>query len=92
MAQRGPDRRRAIRHAELGEHSLEAESHRIFTDVEDVGDVFVAATSEQQANGPVARGTVRWAFNVSRGAKDLRQTFTPAESLQGGTIGPVAQR
>jgi DNA-binding LacI/PurR family transcriptional regulator/biotin operon repressor len=36
---------------------------------------------------PVVRRIVRWAANVSRGKKDLRQTLTPAEFVEGGTIG-----
>lgn len=40
-------------------------------------------------SGPVVRRIVRWAGNVSRGRKDLRQTLTPAEFVVGGTIGPV---
>ncbi|MFK7851370.1 MAG: substrate-binding domain-containing protein, partial [Akkermansiaceae bacterium] len=31
----------------------------------------------------------RWLANVSRGKEDLRQTFTKAEFVEGGTIGPV---
>lgn len=38
---------------------------------------------------PVVRRVLRWAANVSRGMDDLRQTFTLAEFMQGGTIGPV---
>jgi DNA-binding LacI/PurR family transcriptional regulator len=38
---------------------------------------------------PVLRRVVRWAANVSRGKQDLRQTFTKAEFVEGGTIGPV---
>ena len=41
---------------------------------------------------PVVRRILRWAFNLSRGAKDLRQTLTPAEFVPGGTIGPAAHR
>ncbi len=40
-------------------------------------------------SGPWVRRIVRWAANVSRGRKDLRQTLTPAEFVDGGTIGPV---
>ena len=36
---------------------------------------------------PVVRRIVRWAANVSRGKKDIRQVSTPAEFYQGGTIG-----
>jgi DNA-binding LacI/PurR family transcriptional regulator len=39
--------------------------------------------------GPVVRRIVRWAANVSQGKRDLRQTFTKAEFIPGGTIGPV---
>ena len=38
---------------------------------------------------PVVRRIVRWAANVSRGEKDLRQTLTKAEFFEGGTIGPA---
>lgn len=40
---------------------------------------------------PVVRRVLRWAANISRGQEDLRQTLTPAEFVQGGTIGPVAK-
>lgn len=40
---------------------------------------------------PVMRRIVRWAANVSRGKKDIRQVLTPAEFYHGGTIGPVAK-
>ncbi len=40
---------------------------------------------------PVVRRVLRWAVNISRGQVDLRQTLTPAEFVQGGTIGPVAK-
>jgi len=38
---------------------------------------------------PLARRIVRWAANVSCGKQDLRQTFTQAGFVAGGTIGPV---
>lgn len=38
---------------------------------------------------PLVSRIVRWAANVSRGKKDLRQTITPAKFVTGGTIGPV---
>jgi len=38
---------------------------------------------------PVVRRILRWAENVSHGKADLRQTFTPAEFVRGGTIGPM---
>lgn len=40
-------------------------------------------------SGPVVRRIVRWAANVSRGKRDLRQTFTKATFIPGGTIGPA---
>jgi DNA-binding LacI/PurR family transcriptional regulator len=40
---------------------------------------------------PVVRRIVRWAANISRGRKDLRQTLTKAEFVEGGTIGPAPQ-
>ncbi len=36
-----------------------------------------------------SRRVVRRADNLSRGKKDLRQTLTPAEFVEGGTIGPA---
>jgi DNA-binding transcriptional regulator YhcF (GntR family) len=41
-------------------------------------------------SGPVVRRIVRWAGNVARGRKDLRQTLTPAELVKGGTVGRVS--
>jgi DNA-binding LacI/PurR family transcriptional regulator len=41
-------------------------------------------------SAPVVQRVLRWAANVSRGKKDLRQNFTPAAFVPGGTIGPVA--
>lgn len=38
---------------------------------------------------PVVKRVVRWAANVRRGKKDLRQTLTPAVFVPGGSIGPV---
>ena len=43
-------------------------------------------------SGPVVRRMVQWAANVSHGKKDLRQTLTPAEFIEGGTTGPVLRR
>lgn len=40
---------------------------------------------------PVVRRVVRWVDNVSHGKPDLRQVFTPAEFVPGGTIGPAAR-
>jgi DNA-binding LacI/PurR family transcriptional regulator len=40
---------------------------------------------------PVIRRVVRWAANVSAGKSDLRQTFTLARFVRGGTIGPVSR-
>jgi DNA-binding LacI/PurR family transcriptional regulator len=40
---------------------------------------------------PVVRRIVRWADNVSRGKRDVRQTLTTAEFVHGGTIGPMPQ-
>ncbi len=40
---------------------------------------------------PVVQRIVRWADNVSRGKRDIRQTLTSAEFVHGGTIGPVPQ-
>lgn len=38
---------------------------------------------------PLVRRIVRWAANVSRGRRDVRQNFVPAEFIPGGTIGPA---
>ena len=39
---------------------------------------------------PVVRRVVRWTNNVALGKDDRRQSFTKAEFVDGGTIGPVA--
>lgn len=41
---------------------------------------------------PVVRRIVQWARNVSHGRKDLRQSETVAEFVDGGTIGPAKER
>ena len=41
---------------------------------------------------PIVRRIVNWAANISQGKKDLRQTLTKAEFVEGGTIGPVPRR
>lgn len=38
-------------------------------------------------SGPAVRRVVRWVENVGRGKKDLRQTLTKAEFVDGGTVG-----
>jgi len=38
---------------------------------------------------PVLRRVVRWADNVARGKNDRRQSFTKAEFVDGGTVGPA---
>ena len=38
---------------------------------------------------PVVRRLVRWAATVSRGGRDVRQDFVPAEFVEGGTVGPA---
>ena len=38
---------------------------------------------------PIVRRIVQWAKNVSLGRKDVKQTFTPAEFILGGSIGPA---
>ena len=40
-------------------------------------------------SAPVVRRIVRWATAVSRGRRDMKQTFTPAEFVAGGTVGPA---
>ena len=42
-------------------------------------------------SGPVLRRIVRWAATVSTGLPDVKQTFTAAEFVPGGTIGPCAK-
>jgi DNA-binding LacI/PurR family transcriptional regulator len=37
---------------------------------------------------PVARRIMRWVNNTARGVDDRRQSFTKAELIEGGTIGP----
>ena len=39
---------------------------------------------------PVLRRVVRWADNVACGKDDRRQSFTKAEFVDGGTVGPVS--
>jgi DNA-binding LacI/PurR family transcriptional regulator len=41
---------------------------------------------------PLVRRIVRWAANVSRCKKDIRQTSVEAEFVEGGTMGPVGGR
>jgi DNA-binding LacI/PurR family transcriptional regulator len=38
---------------------------------------------------PLVQRILRWVSNVARGRKDLRQTLTKAEFVDGGTVGPV---
>ena len=38
---------------------------------------------------PMVRRVVNWAGNIRRGKKDIRQSFTPAVFIGGGTIGPA---
>ncbi len=40
-------------------------------------------------SAPVVRRIVRWAANMSRGNDDRRQTYTKAEFIEGGTMGPA---
>jgi LacI family transcriptional regulator len=42
-------------------------------------------------SAPVIRRIVNWVANVNRGKADLRQTYTPAEFVPGGTIGPAGK-
>jgi len=41
---------------------------------------------------PLVQRMARWADNVARGEDDRRQSFTKAEFVQGGTIGPAPER
>jgi DNA-binding LacI/PurR family transcriptional regulator len=40
---------------------------------------------------PVVRRVLRWAAKVSRDKEDRRQSFTKAEFVEGGTVGPVKE-
>lgn len=40
-------------------------------------------------HGPVVRRVLRWSSNIAQGKADRRQTLTPAEFVEGGTVGPV---
>lgn len=42
-------------------------------------------------SGPLVRRITRWADNVARGKDDRRQSFTKAEFIEGGTIGPAPE-
>ena len=42
-------------------------------------------------NRPVVRRALRWANNLASGKKDVRQTLTKAEFVEGGTIGPATR-
>jgi DNA-binding LacI/PurR family transcriptional regulator len=41
---------------------------------------------------PVVRRIVRWTNNIARGKDDRRQTYTKAEFVDGGTVGPAPKR
>lgn len=41
---------------------------------------------------PMINRIIKWAENVARGNDDRRQTFTKAEFIEGGTIGPVSMK
>jgi DNA-binding LacI/PurR family transcriptional regulator len=41
---------------------------------------------------PVVRRVMRWVNNLARGIDDRRQSFTGAELIEGGTIGPPPDR
>lgn len=45
----------------------------------------------QWDTGPVIRRIVRWAAKASAGQRDIKQTLTPAQFVEGGTIGPCTQ-
>ncbi|MFT5905765.1 MAG: DNA-binding LacI/PurR family transcriptional regulator [Cryomorphaceae bacterium] len=40
---------------------------------------------------PVVRRIIRWVNNVARGVDDRRQSFTKAEYIDGGTVGPAPE-
>jgi DNA-binding LacI/PurR family transcriptional regulator len=42
-------------------------------------------------SGPLIKQIVKWAEKVARGKNDRRQTFTQAQFIEGGTIGPAPQ-
>jgi hypothetical protein len=41
---------------------------------------------------PVVNRITQWASNIARGKKDLKQIFSQAEFIKGGTLGPVPTR
>ncbi len=43
-------------------------------------------------SAPVVRRAVRWAKHVGLGKRDLTQTLTRSEFIEGGTIGPVKEK
>ncbi len=46
----------------------------------------------QWETAPVVRRALRWADNVARGKKDIRQKVVNAEFIEGGTIGPATAK
>jgi hypothetical protein len=38
---------------------------------------------------PVVNRIAQWANNIAKGKKDLKQVYTQAEFIEGGTMGPV---
>jgi DNA-binding LacI/PurR family transcriptional regulator len=40
-------------------------------------------------SAPVVRRPILWAAKMARGRRDIRQTLTKAEYIDGGTVGPV---
>jgi DNA-binding LacI/PurR family transcriptional regulator len=41
---------------------------------------------------PLIKHVCRWVDNVARGRSDLRQTATPAQFIEGGTMGPAPKK
>jgi DNA-binding LacI/PurR family transcriptional regulator len=42
-------------------------------------------------SAPLLRSIVHWANQVARGRKSIRKTFSVAEFIEGGTIGPARE-
>ena len=62
----------------------------ICTDYDDIFEWYRPRISHIKWSAePVIRRIVRWANNISRGKKDFKQTYTPAEFVEGETIGVV---
>lgn len=59
---------------------------------EDLAWIRPSAAHIRWDHGSLVRRIIQWADNVSYGRKDLRQTETVAEFVDGGTIGPAKEK